>query len=202
LGEGHLDTLKTSVVVIGLNVSRAVANRWLNFHSRDHARKLMFAFNNSPYRGAYMTDLIKGEIEANSGRMSARIRNGKVDIQKHINTFRAEMHDVGVQQYDLFILFGADVTNVFTTHLARIYPNYVRCPHYSMYGRGYSDAEWVEKTWRTLEEHHEATKATFNTLAFVMTEMMTDQLHALRERRRLNAPRLKAVAIQQTNGRT
>lgn len=169
--------------MVGLNVSRAVAKHWLNFHSRDHARKLMFAFNGSPYRGAYMTDIIKGEIEANSGRMSARIRKGNIDVQKHIDTFCAEMHDVGVQQHDLFILFGGDVTQVFTKHLARTYPNYVSCPHYSMYGKGYSDAEWVEKTWRIVEEHHRGTKSTFNTLAFAVSEIMKHQLQTLRESR-------------------
>ena len=179
----HLDTIKTSVIIVGLNVSRAVAKCWLNFHSRDHARKLMFAFNDSSYRGAYMTDIIKGEIEANSGRMSARIRKGDIDVQKHVGRFCAEMHDVGVQQHDLFILFGGDVTHVFRKHLVRIYSNYVSCPHYSMYGKGYSDAEWVDKTWRIVEEHHRATKATFNTLAFTVNEMMNHQLQTLRERR-------------------
>jgi hypothetical protein len=49
----HLPCLKTSVVMVGLNISRPIPIRWQNFHGRDHARKLMFAFNESPYRGAY-----------------------------------------------------------------------------------------------------------------------------------------------------
>src|SRR5450432_3418581 len=47
----NLADLKTSVVMVALNISRALSGQWQNFHSRDHARKLMYAFNQSPYRG-------------------------------------------------------------------------------------------------------------------------------------------------------
>lgn len=140
----HQGCLKTSVVMIGLNVSRPIPNTWQNFHGRDHARKLMFAFNDSPYRGAYMTDILKGEVETKAGRLRKRIRNGSIDVKKHIDAFRAEMVDVGVREHSLFILFGRDVAQFFTRYLAGIYPNHVRCAHYSSWC---SDAEWVEKSW-------------------------------------------------------
>ncbi len=82
----------------------------------------MFAFNASPYRGAYMTDLIKGEVEADAGKLQARIRNETVDVAKHVNTFRAEMHDVGVQEHALFVLFGKDAP----TSAAAILPAFTR----------------------------------------------------------------------------
>src|SRR6266581_1698174 len=69
----HLNSLKTSVVLTGLNVSARVRTHWQNFHGCPHDRKLMFAFNHSPYRGAYMPDIIKGEIEASSHELLARI---------------------------------------------------------------------------------------------------------------------------------
>jgi hypothetical protein len=178
----HQSCLKTSVVMIGLNVSRPIPTPWRNFHGSDHARKLMFAFNNSPYRGAYMTDIIKGEVEANAGGLLARIRNGSIDVQKHINAFRAEMLDVGVHEHSLFILFGRSVAQFFTRHLARVYPNHVSCAHYSVYGKGYSDAEWVEKSWTILEAHCRATKVTFNTLEFSRSDLMCEQLQKLKDR--------------------
>jgi hypothetical protein len=147
----QLTCLKTSVVLVGLNISRPIPTHWQNFHGRDHARKLMFAYNKSPYRGAYMTDLIKGEVEANAGKLRERIRNGTVDVPKHVNTFRTEMHDVGVQEHALFILFGNDTAHFFRNHLAGVYPNHVKCPHYSRYGIGSTDAEWVDKVWTILE---------------------------------------------------
>lgn len=178
----HQSCLKASVVMIGLNVSRPIPNTWQNFHGADHARKLMFAFNDSPYRGAYMTDIIKGEVESKAGRLLARLRNGSIDVQKHIDAFRTEMFDVGAHEHSLFILFGKDVAQFFTRHLAGIYPNHVSCAHYSNYGEGYSDAEWVEKSWTTLEAHYEATRATFNTLEFVRNDLMRHQLQKLKDK--------------------
>src|SRR5262245_34094775 len=62
-----LESLKSSVVMVALNLSKFFPIQWKNFHSgRDHARKLMYAFNRSPYRGAYMTDLIKGEVASSA----------------------------------------------------------------------------------------------------------------------------------------
>src|SRR6476659_7101131 len=145
----HLTCLKTSVVLVALNISRPIPTHWQNFHGRDNARKLMFAFHESPYRGANMTDVIKGEVEAKAGNLLARIRTGTVAVAKHVDTFRAEMHDVGVREHALFILFGKDAADLFRSHLAGIYPNHVKCPHYSMYGKGWTDAEWVDKAGRS-----------------------------------------------------
>ena len=186
----HHGWLNASVVMVALNVSRWIPNTWQNFHSTDHARKLMFAFNDSPYRGAYMTDIIKGEVEAKAGRLLERIGAGSIDVRKHIDAFRAEMFDVGADEHSLFILFGNDVAQFFKTHLALIYPNHVSCAHYSNYGKGFSDAEWVEKTWTTLEKHYEATRAPFNTSAFVRTPVMSDQLQKLKAKQ--NAVRLSS----------
>ena len=180
----HQGCLKASIVMVGLNISGPIPNTWQNFHSADHARKLMFAFNDSPYRGAYMTDIIKGEVESKSGRLMARLRNGSIDVQKHIDTFRTEMCDLGAHEHSLFILFGKDVAQFFANHLAAIYPNHVSCAHYSNYGKGFSDAEWVDKSWTTLEAHYEATRTTFNTFEFVRNELMRHQLQKLKDGRR------------------
>jgi len=174
--------LKASVVMIGLNVSKAIPKTWQNFHGGDHARKLMFAFNDSPYRGAYMTDIIKGEVESKAGRLLARLKDGSIDVQKHIDAFRTEMFDVGAREHSLFILFGKDVAQFFTSHLAGIYANHVSCAHYSNYGKGFSDAEWVEKSWTALEAHYKATRATFNTLEFVRNDLMRHQLQKLKDK--------------------
>src|SRR5262245_26975352 len=72
----ELTCLNTSVVLVALNISRPIPSHWRNFHGRDHSRKLMFAFNESPYRGAYMTDLFKGEVEPDSGKLRSRIKSG------------------------------------------------------------------------------------------------------------------------------
>jgi hypothetical protein len=175
----HLTCLKSSVVMIGLNVSRQIGDRWQNFHGSDHARKLMFAFNDSPYRGAYMTDIIKDEIETSAEKVLDRIEDGSIDLQRHISAFRDEMLDVGVHKHSLFILFGQRVSQLFKRHLAGTYPNHVSCSHYSSRG---SDAEWVDEAWSKLEARYEATKSVFDTLEFVRNDSMRDRLQKLRDK--------------------
>jgi hypothetical protein len=127
-----------------------------------------------------MTDLIKGEVESNAGNLMAKKTNGKIDVKEHIDKFRAEMDDVGVHEHSLFILFGKDVRELFTTHLACIYPNHVSYWHYSYIG--VNDSKWVEGLWPLLDAHSQATKSRFNTLEFVQNVSMRDQLQKLKEK--------------------
>ena len=130
----HCEDLKTSVVMVGLNASRAV-QPWAHFRGGKHDRKLIQAFNRSSYRGSYMTDIIKGEITSKSSDITDGIRSGKIDLQKHIKEFHREMADIGVLPNALFILFGGLVEKYFADNLALTYPNYVRCRHYSDYSK-------------------------------------------------------------------
>jgi hypothetical protein len=155
--------LKNSVIMVGLNVAGHLSQVWSNFHGGRHDRKLMYEFNESTYRGAYMTDIIKGEIETKSTGLLLRIQNGEIDVRKHINILHTEMNDLGAHQHSLFILFGKDVRNLFTEHLANVYPNYVACPHYSRWG---TDKAWVSDVKDILEKHYIETKSKFNTLPF------------------------------------
>ena len=134
----NIADVKTSVVMVALNISRALSGPWQNFHSRDHARKLMYTFNESPFRGVYMTDLIKSYVEPNSARIREQLRKGHVNLPSHVTSFRKEMQDLGANDHTLFILFHTEVTRLFNTHLAETFPNRVSCPHYS--ARGYTDA--------------------------------------------------------------
>lgn len=181
----HLNCLTTSVVMVALNFSRPKkrTHSWHNFHSGgDHARKLMFAFGDSPYRGAYMTDIIKDVVGPSEVDVWKRMMDGTIDVQTQIKKFRTETDKVGVRRESLFVLFGKKVSKLFARHLATIYPNNVSCPHYSKYGKGYTDAEWVEKVWKILTVHSQRTKQAFNTLGFARNDQMTHQLRALRHK--------------------
>jgi hypothetical protein len=173
----NLYCLKTSVIMVGLNISASLQQHWSNFHAGRHDRKLMYAFNDSPYRGAYMTDIIKGEIEAKSERLKERIQEGQVDVQKHIAAFHSEMDDLAVNKQALFILFGGDVKRLFVERLAGVYTNYAACPHYSRRG---TDAEWVEASWVILEEHRLTTGA--DTPPFSRNDSMRNQLQKLKHK--------------------
>jgi hypothetical protein len=60
--ESVLSLLKNDVVMVGLNISRPVSKPFLNFHDRNPKAndfKIRYAFKDSPYYGAYMTDINK-----------------------------------------------------------------------------------------------------------------------------------------------
>jgi hypothetical protein len=175
----NLADLKTSVVMVALNISRALSGQWRNFHSRDHARKLMYAFNQSPYRGAYMTDLIKAYVEPRSARLQTQLSDGHVGLSPHLETFHKEMNDLGANTHTLFILFGGQVTELFNTHLAETYPNRISCPYYSMYGKGYTDAQWVEKVWSILKSNSSATATACDAPQFFVSTRMSADLAKL-----------------------
>ena len=169
----NLRDLKTSVVMVALNISRELPGPWGNFHSRkrDNARKLMYAFNQSPYRGAYMTDIIKDHVEPHA----AKLRN--VNWFSHVSTFREEIKDLGANIGTLFVLFGDKVTANFDTHLAKTYPNRISCRHYSSWG---TDADWVEKVWSLLESNSRAMATGCDAPKFFVSDEMRASLARLR----------------------
>jgi hypothetical protein len=176
----NLKDLKTSVVMVALNISAPLSKEWGNFHGSDHARKLAYAFNQSPCRGAYMTDLIKGYVEPNSARLRQQLLRGHVNLPSHVASFREEMKDLGANIHTLFVLFGGEVTARFNTHLAETYPNRISCPHYSAWG--YTDAHWVKKVWSILESNSFAMPAMCDAQQFFVSAEMRANLANLRNK--------------------
>ena len=177
----HIQQLHTSVLMVGLNISNALPQPWSNFHFGLHDRKLNYAFNQSPYRGAYMTDIVKGEIDANSGNIRTKIKTGEIDIAKHVAIFQTEMEDVGATRNTLFILFGNEAYTHFKKYLGTTYPNFVMSKHYSY---AYApDAKIVDEIWSTLEKHSLETENEFGTLKFSRSEAMNQILEKLGEKK-------------------
>jgi hypothetical protein len=189
----NVKDLKNSVIVVGLNCSGRFAKRahrhlgnsveghegWQNFHGGKQDRKLMYALNDSPYRGAYLTDVIKGEFDVSSANVRERIDQRLIDIGKHVTAFRDEMNDWAVDSNALFILLGGTVEQLFKGYLAPFYKNHVRVDHYARRG---TDAEYVHNVWQELEKHYEDTKAKYNTLQFARNTPMTSLLEALKRK--------------------
>jgi len=151
--ERNVKALHSRVVMVGLNISAALARDWANFRAFNpdtdnntarpgsHDRKLKYAFNDHKLcRGAYMTDLIKGVCEGNAQEVIRKIRSGEVDICKQVRLFKKEMDAIGANGRTLFILFGNDVQRLFKSHLSKSYQRYVRLRHYSSRG---TDNDWV-----------------------------------------------------------
>lgn len=126
-----------------------------------------------------MTDVIKGEVDPEAASLWQRIEEGAIDVSGHVESFRREMNDVGAKAATFFILFGRKVERLFGDYLGRDHPNYVYCPHYSMRS---TDADWVARTWRILEEYSRATAKKFGTPEFLIDDEMRSELERLRQR--------------------
>ncbi|MBK8467050.1 MAG: hypothetical protein IPL32_14610 [Chloracidobacterium sp.] len=170
-------TLKPSIVMGGLNISAFRSETWSNFRGGKNDRKLIYAFNDSPYRGAYMTDLIKGEIEPKSYKLIQMLRSDPVKTRKHIEVFRDEMSDIGADSQSLFILFGGYVSNLFAEHLGQNFANSVSVPHYARHG---TDLDWLEDTWKILEDYSRESNPAFKTKISNRNHSMRDVADRLR----------------------
>lgn len=143
----NLSDLNPKVVMVGLNISAPLPYPWANFRIGRNDRKLIHAFNNSKYRGAYMTDIVKGEVEVRSDNIKKRIKNGELDIRKHIEAFETEMNDIGANDRSLFILFGGLVDDLFQKYLSSRFPTSIACQHYAVYG---SSESWAGHSLKLL----------------------------------------------------
>lgn len=75
-----LQLLNPECVFVGLNISRPIESPLGNFHDpRPQAMdyKLRYAFKNSPFWGAYMTDIIKDFEQKASGKVMDYLRTNK-----------------------------------------------------------------------------------------------------------------------------
>ena len=129
-----LKILNPNVIFVGLNISKlGQLNRpFENFHGPlGGAYKIRFAFKNSPYWGAYMTDIIKDFAEKASNKMMHYLRNNKDFEEENILTFKQELTDLESDN-PLLIAFGNDVYCVLKRNFQDEF-NIKKVPHYSTY---------------------------------------------------------------------
>lgn len=152
--EDNREVLHNQVVFAALNPSDTIERDWGNFHGTSPGgRKLRRLLNQSSYRGAYMTDLIKTRIEPDASQM----RDIDADVlAKNVQLFREEMNILGAEATTLFVLFGQRARQLFCKHLSFFYRNAVLCTHYAYYG--VTSETWVENARETLTAHWEKTE--------------------------------------------
>jgi hypothetical protein len=136
--------LRTDVVMVGYNFSIPTDTFpvFHNFHSCEgievhhatvrNASKLRYAFNKTPYWGAYMTDIIKNYVEAKS----ENVELGSAELVEHFRVFRDELAILKAEK-PLIIAFGGKVYTLLKKHLRQEeYSRLVRVTHYAHYGSG------------------------------------------------------------------
>src|ERR1700730_5970535 len=95
--EGVLSLLQNGVVMVGLNISRPVSEPFINFHDpnpRANDFKIRYAFKNSAYYGAYMTDIIKFLEEVYSKNVMKYLKERPEIVEQNLKTFREKMKDL------------------------------------------------------------------------------------------------------------
>jgi len=144
-----LNELRNDVIMVGLNVSVDLTDftPFQNFHGGKDAKahhntvrnasKIRYAFQNTPYYGAYMTDIIKNCTEADS----RKVETTKEEFEHHFEVFREELKILDAKQ-PLIIAFGGDVYVHLKKYLNKDeYSKLINIYHYSYYGNGCASHE-------------------------------------------------------------
>jgi hypothetical protein len=129
-----LTEIKTDVVMVGLNISRTFVEPFRNFHDQSrHAQdyKLRFGFSNTPYYGAYMTDVIKNTPQVDSALLMRHLSQHLALVADNFALFLQELNDLGASN-PLILAFGRDAHGLLARHLPRrAYSRLVKVTHYS-----------------------------------------------------------------------
>ena len=131
-----LSMLRDNVVMLALNLSRERPRTLGNFHdgkpeSQDY--KIRYAFSGTPIYGAYMTDLIKREVELKSGNLMRQLKENPSRIDENVQILLEEFDDLGCAAPTL-IAFGGDVHQLAVQHIPpQRYTRLVGVMHYSHY---------------------------------------------------------------------
>ena len=129
---GLLDRLKPNVVMVGLNISRRVEKTFGNFHdnrpqSQDY--KIRYAFMDTQFYGAYMTDIIKDFEQKISGTVLKYLKSNKDFERQNILLFEQELVDLKSKD-PLIIAFGNDSFDILDRHFRKKF-KIIKVPHYS-----------------------------------------------------------------------
>jgi hypothetical protein len=127
--------LKPDVVMVGLNLSRFFPEEpFRNFHDPSpHAQdyKIRYAFQQTDYYGAYMTDIIKGVVEVDSKNIPKYLKENPGALEQSLKIFREELRDLGAAS-PLLLAFGRITYQIIKDNLLPSeYGSLIRLTHYS-----------------------------------------------------------------------
>jgi len=133
---GLLALLKPDVLMVGLNFSRNERNLepFGNFHdpySGANDFKIRFAFKDTEYYGAYMTDVIKNHVMLDSKDVLKHLKANPSVVKEQIEWFRRELRDLECRA-PAILAFGADTYRLLKENLGdEEYSTLVKLTHYS-----------------------------------------------------------------------
>ena len=130
-----LSLLRANVLMVGLNLSRfTISEPFRNFHDPSPSGqdyKIRFAFKDTEYYGAYMTDIIKGVVEVDSKNIPKHLKENPGVLGDSIKIFREELRDLGAIS-PLILAFGRIAYDIIKENLLPTeYGKLIRLTHYS-----------------------------------------------------------------------
>lgn len=131
-----LSSIKTNIVMVGLNFSRNVKfdKPFQNFHDKSpHANdfKIRYAFDNTPYYGTYMTDIIKNLEMVSSKDVLTYLKNNPSVIKQNISCFKEELQTIKSNK-PILLAFGSDSYRLLKDNLdSSFYTYLIKLIHYS-----------------------------------------------------------------------
>jgi len=129
-----LDVLKNDIIMVGLNISRSFSEPFRNFHDsnpRANDFKIRYAFNNTKYYGAYMTDIIKCFEMVNSNDVLGHLNAHPALIEENIVKFREELQDLN-SKAPTILAFGVGTYKLLNQNLrGDEYSRLIKLTHYS-----------------------------------------------------------------------
>lgn len=147
-----LSILRTDLILVGLNISRPIELPLANFHdSRSTAQdyKIRYAFKNTPFWGAYMTDIIKDFEQISSGKMRDYLKKNKDFEMYNVDLFRKELFEIRAVNPTI-IAFGTDAHSVIERNFKNEF-QLIKLPHFSNF---INPEKYREEVISILSAHH------------------------------------------------
>jgi len=132
---GLLNILNPNIIMVGLNFSRSIEDQtFVNFHdirSIGQDYKIRYAFRDTEFYGAYMTDIIKNYENNKANSVMAYVRKNKEFMLQNVEFFKEELRDLGCIN-PLIIAFGNDTYHLLHKYFGEAY-QIKKVLHYSHY---------------------------------------------------------------------
>ena len=132
-----LQVLKPNVIMVGLNIasfSRLLPEPFRNFHDPHPSAndfKIRYAFRDTKYYGAYMTDIIKRVGMIDSKDLLAHLKANPDLVEQNIATLREELRDLSCSGPTI-LAFGAGAHKIIRDNLrSEEYSRLIKLTHYS-----------------------------------------------------------------------
>jgi len=129
-----LEIIKGNVIMVGLNIARSFSEPFRNFHdpsSKANDFKIRYAFTNTKYYGAYMTDIIKNVEMVDSNDLLEHLKASPSLVRQNVEAFREELQSLNSGKPTI-LAFGAAAHRLLEKHISgREYSGLIKVTHYA-----------------------------------------------------------------------